>query len=256
MTVRKLACLLTLSAAVLFFGTGCDELVDDLTTPNVQHLAISNGAQLRLTWAPVTGAQGYKIQTDDSTFTTTATTFDVTRPTKSIKVRAYSGSSESNDWSMDLTVVVTSTIDVWGMSEQSADKPSGFGFTADGTAISYAVGEAANHGNLEFVMEDRGMAMHFYSPNRYDPPFNNKDNGIATASGNDFDAATIATGDFYTTFPCVDGGLYFLWLDPNANGWDATSDHFGKIKVVSVQGTKVTLKVAYQKVPGLTWVKN
>lgn len=241
-------------AALLLIGTGCDELITDLTTPNVTATAISNGTELRLNWAPVTDAEGYKIEVDGTVYTTTATTYDVTSPAKSISVLAYSGSSESNKWTMDLTAVVTQSLEVWGMSEPSPDRPSGFGFTSDGQAVSYAVGEAANHPRLEFIMEDRGMAMHFYSPNRYEPPFNTKDNGIAVAAGTDFDAAINATGDFYTAHPCVENAVYYFWLDPNANGWDL-NDNFGKIKVVSVQGNKVTLKLAYQKVPGLTWVK-
>ncbi|MFO7675352.1 MAG: hypothetical protein R6X12_03435 [bacterium] len=253
--MKRAVLLVTLALGMVLVGASCDELITDLTTPNVTYSAISGGTQLRLTWAPVADAQGYKVQTDDSTFTTTATTFDVTSPTKTISVFAYSGASESNKWTLNTTAVVTTTLDVWGNSDPSPDHPSAFGFTAEGAAVAYALANAADYPKLDFVMDDIAQgSMYFYSPNRYNPVFNDKDNAVATASGTDFDAATLATGDFFTALSCVEGGLYYFWLDPNANGWDA-SDHFGKIKVVSMSGAKVTLKLAYQKVPGLVWVK-
>lgn len=253
--MKRATLISVLALGMLLFSSSCDELITDLTTPNVTYTAISNGTQLRLTWAPVTDAQGYKVQTDDSTYTTTATTFDVMTPTKTISVFAYNGASESNKWTLNTTAVVTMTLDVWGNSDPSPDHPSSFGFTADGAAIAYALANSANYPKIDFVMDDLAQgSMYFYSPNRYNPVFNDKDNAVAAAAGTDFDAAMSATGDFYTAAPCVDGGLYYFWLDPNANGWDA-SDHFGKLKVVSMTGAKVTLKLAYQKVPGLVWVK-
>jgi hypothetical protein len=255
MMMKRASLFLVLALGLVLLGTGCDELIPDLTTPNVTTAAINSGDQLRLTWAPVTDAEGYKVETDDSTYTTTATTFDLATPTKTISVLAYNGTTESNKWSLNTTAVITTTLEVYGISDPSPDHPSSFGFTTDGTAIAYALAQSSNYPMIDFVMDDQAQgSMFFYSPNRYNPVYNDKDNAVAEASGTDFDAATMATGDFFTALGCVQGTLYYFWLDPNANGWDVT-DHFGKMKVESVSGAKVTLKLAYQKVPGLTWVK-
>lgn len=253
--MRKTAFVLGIALVAVFMTTGCDDLITDLTTPNVTFVAINDGAQLRLTWAPVTDAEGYKVEVDDSTYTITATTYDVAGPAKSISVLAYSGTSESNKWSKNLIAIITTTLDAYGKSDPDPSHPSGIGFDVDGNCLSYNL-EAVNHPKLDFVMDDtQDGDMLFSSPNRYSPPFNDKDNAVAEASGTDFDAATSAAGDFYTVKACVSGAVYYIWLDPSANGWDATEDHFGKVKVLSIQGTKVTMKLALQTVPGLLWVK-
>jgi len=240
--------------ALLLVGTGCDELIDDLTTPNVTQVAINEGAQLRLNWAPVKGAQGYKIDVDGTEYTTTETTYDVDGPAKMITVLAYSGASESNKWSLNLTPVMTQTLEVWGISEPSPDNPSSFGFNTDGTITTYSI-NAANYPAMDYYMEDTQLpGMNIVNPG--DRGWNAKGNAAKAAGTTDFDAATIADapGGYTTQQQLAVGGVYFLWLDRTNNNWDVT-DNFAKAKVVSIQGTKVTMQVAYQKVGGLRWLK-
>lgn len=254
--MRKIAFVLGIALVAVFMTTGCDELITDLTTPNVTFIAINDGAQLRLTWAPVTDAEGYKVEVDDSTYTITATTYDVAGPAKTVSVRAYAGTVEGQQWTKNLSAVITATLDVYGKSDPNPDHPSGLGFDANGMCLAYTLDSSQNHPLLDFVMDDtQDGDMLFCSPNRYTPPFNDKDNAVAEASGTDFDAERFAAGDFYTAHSCVTGLVYYFWIDPSANGWDAVEDHFGKVKVLSLQGTKVTMKLALQTVPGLLWVR-
>ena len=94
----------------------------------------------------------------------------------------------------------------------------------------------------------------FWSPHHAN--INNEVNSTANSGITDFDGLNIADGPgVYTTqTDIVLNSVYSFWIDPTNNGWDNTTDHFGKIKVIGINGTRVTMKLAYQPIPGLRWL--
>lgn len=251
--MKRLTMLAVFAAAVLFAGVGCD-VIAGLAKPTVVATAIENGSKLRLNWTAVVDANEYEIVVDGTTFTTIGTEYDVTGPAKMVKVYAKNGDTRSDPYELNCAVVET-TIDVYGNSDPEPTHPSGFGFTADGAAATYSLNQT-NYAAIDFYMENVQLPMSFVNPG--DRGWNAKGNAAKEASSTNYDAVNIADapGSGYTTQQAaVSGGVYSLWIDVTNNGWDV-SDHFAKAKVVSVDGVKVTLKIGYQKVPGLLWVRN
>lgn len=247
--------LFLISLFVTFIG--CEQMVERPEKPAVVYQPIENGAKLRLTWTPVTNADGYYIYVDGikvTSLSSTITSYDVSGPAKLIEVSAYKKNEESEKWRLDLTPVV-SEVSVYGASDPSPDHPSGLQLTDNG-AVPLAIGNQANWPNLDYVFEDRGIPMSIINPGDYTPPFNTKGNAISVPASGTFDNENMAPalGNYYTQMRLAIGGVYYLWLDRNNNGY-STDDNFGKILIKAISGTRVDIKVAYQKVKGLRWVK-
>jgi hypothetical protein len=247
--LRKNALIVAFAAALLLVGTGCDTLVT-LDKPNVTYEAINSGAELRLT-----DAESYEITTDDSVYTTTSTSFDVTSPTSMIEVRAVNGNDESDPWTLDCEVVTTASVTVYGKSDPEPTHPSGIGFNTDGTAIGRSLTNQASE--VEFVLDDVANPgqMWLMSPIAYDPQVNPWGNASQDA-GAEFDAVTIApgTGNYNTQQQLAVNGTYAAWLDHNNDSAIDATDHFAKLKILSIDGAVVTVKLAYQKIGGLRWL--
>lgn len=252
--MKKSTLIVAFAAALLLIGTGCDTIVT-LEKPSVTYEAINSGAELRLTWTAVTDAKEYEIKTDDSVFTTTASPFDVKSPTTSIEVRAVNGSDKSDPFTLDCAVEVTSSITVYGKSDVDPAHPSGIGFNTDGTAIPVSLTNQASQ--VDFVMDDVSFpgSMYLFGPTGYTPPVNTWGNA-AQAAGADFDAVTIApgTGNYDLYLQIAQNATYAAWLDHNDDGLIDATDHFAKLKIESINGAVVTVKLAYQKVGGLRWL--
>jgi hypothetical protein len=259
--IRKSTIIVVLAAVVLLVGTSCDTLVT-LTKPNVTTEAVNSGATLRLTWTSVTDAKSYEITTDDSTFTTTSTSYDVTTPTGTIDVRAVNGSDKSDPATIDCKVVETSSLVLYGITDNSGNDPSGLAFTTSGSASALSLDDA-NKATIDFVCDDQQatvLPVGLVNAGDYSWPQNSKLNTLMDAGSTDYDAFVFAAGSGYTTqLPTLANGVYALWLS-TGQSWTA-SDHFAKMKIISVEqptGTfyKVTLRVAYQKIGGLRWLVN
>ena len=235
---------------------GCEETpTAPEVSPSVTYAAIENGAKLRLTWTAVSDADGYNIYIDGVKDTSiTAISYDVSGPAKKIEVCAYTDSEEGPKWELSLTPVVT-TLTVYGRSDTSPDHPSGFGFTSDGTAVTYALSDSTNWPKIDFFIEDVGIPIALWSPHHMN--YNTEENAsVESPTITEFDSlnSAAAPGSYSTQTSLSTGGLYSIWIDPNASGWDATNDHFGKLKVSDISGTKVDIRVAYQKITGIRWV--
>ncbi|UCG44116.1 MAG: hypothetical protein JSU73_05770 [candidate division WOR-3 bacterium] len=220
---------------------------------NLTYEATGHGNKLKLEWDSVAGALGYRVRYDGRTMVTSDTEYTVDTASKVVEVTAFNEVGESQAVTVDCEAVVTASIEVYGKSDSSPDHPQAFGFATDGKVITYALSESSNWPMVDYIMDDESGPMDFSSPNTYWPPYNNEDNTIADAPTTDFDAATNADGDFYTKLEAVEGMVYYLWIDPSANGWDL-EDNFAKAKVMSIAGKKVTLKLAFQTIPGLSWL--
>jgi len=246
---------------MLFFGTSCDTIVT-LDKPNVSAEAVSSGATLRLTWTAITDAKSYEITTDDSTFTTTSTSFDVSTPTGTIAVRAVNGSDKSDPATIDCKVVETSSLVLFGISDADPNDASGLSFTASGTASALSLSDA-NKANIDFVCDDQQTSVTpvgLINAGDYSWSQNSRLNTLMDAGTTDFDAFELAASTGYTTqLTTGTNGVYAIWLSSSAT-W-STNDHFAKAKVISVEQPtstyyKVTLRLAYQKVGGLRWLVN
>ena len=252
--MRKNALLVAFAAALLLIGAGCDTVVT-LEKPSVTYEAINSGAELRLTWTAVTDAKEYEITTDDSVFTTTASPFDVKSTTGTIEVRAVNGSDKSDPFTLDLTAKLTASITVYGKSDTAASHPSGIGFNTDGTALAVSLTNQASQ--VEFVMDDVSFApaMYLFGPTGYTPPVNTWGNAVQLST-TAFDSLTVApaSGNYDLYLQIAQNATYAAWLDHNDDGLIDATDHFAKLKIESINGAVVTVKLAYQKIGGLRWL--
>ena len=100
-----------------------------------------------------------------------------------------------------------------------------------------------------------GTGMWVTGPTGYQTPVNPWGNAIqSSATGYDELAIAPAPGNYDLYLQIAVNGTYAAWLDHNDDGVVDATDHFAKIKVESIDGTIVTLKLAYQTVGGLRWL--
>lgn len=253
--MRKLLPFVIIGVLVL---AGCEGLGPN--TPNVTATALTDetndGMVLRLEWTAVEDADGYKIYVDGSEVADiTETSYDIDTPCKIIEVTAYNSAGESTPATIDLTPVKSEQVDVWGRSDPDPDHPSGFGFSSDGNAVTYAIGDADNYPYIDFYIDD----VAFDEPNLVSPYDDNSvvnnSKGNVLAEGSASDNAAPSTGSYYSRLPLEQNGVYWLWLDPTNDGL-TTDDHFVKMYVTGYdQSTgRFTFKFYYQKQGGLKWV--
>lgn len=226
------------------------------SAPSVTYEPILEGTELRLSWSAVQDAEGYKVYVDGAEEADiTGTSYDVAGPAKTVGVSAYGDGDETNQWTLDLGPTITTSLTVYGRGDTASAHPSGFGFVTDGTAVTYPLSDSSNWPNLDFYLEDVGVPMTLCSPDVRN--YNTKFNGSIEAATTNFDALDIAAlvdAGYTDQTELAVNGVYSIWIDPNANGWDDTNDHFGKIHILSISGHTVTMKLAYQRVSGLLWV--
>ncbi len=249
--MKRIIPYLIIFATIVFIGGSCPP--PSLTRPSVQYSVLQNGKGIRFTWTRVDGADGYYIYHDGTKIATIQeTTYDDTIPAKEVKITAYADGTESDPYTLNTAAVTTATLTVYGRGDPEPDHPSGFGFTTDGTAVTYALANQSDWPKIDFYLDDVGQPMTICSPNVRN--YNTEENAAREETTTDFDALKIAgTTEYYTEKPLTVGAVYSLWVDPNANGWD-TNDNFAKMKVVNISGHEVTLKLAYQKIAGLRWL--
>lgn len=246
--MKKLLPITLLLVAFIFIG--CEKKIT-LEAPDVSYTVKDEGATLALSWDEITDADGYIIYADGEVIdTVTTTSYDATTPAKLYEVSAYAGDQESAKDQIDCAPAITPSLEVWDMSEPPPN-PSGFGFNTAGTAVAYEVTESANWAYIDYYIE--ANPQQFWSPHH--GGYNDEVNVTQNSGGSDFDALDIADapGGYSSQTDIASGAVYYFWIDPTNNGWDNSTDYFGKIKVESVSGTKVTMKLAFQKIAGLRW---
>jgi len=246
-------------AVLILAFTGCPP-VSELEAPkNVTSTVLTNGDGLKIEWDEVTDAQGYYIYVDgskvDSTTSGTDNDINVTTPGKSITVTAFKGNDESAESdAINTEAVLTSSIVVYGMSDPN-QYVCAFGFNTAGTCLGLDVSVPGNSSAIDYVIEDRGVPMAFWSPHHFNPPYNNEANAASLAATTDFSALELAAaaGNYNTKTDISVNGVYSLWVDPTGAGW-SVDDNYAKVRVEGVSGTQVTLKAAYQPIGGLRWL--
>ena len=236
--------------AVILMLVGCgDDVV--LDAPDVDYTVTDEGATLSLDWILIADADGYYIYADGAVIdTVTTNAYDAIAPAAEYSVSAYAGEDESGLTDIDCAPVVTTSLDVWDMSQPPPD-PSAFGFNTSGTAVSYQVVDTTNWALFDFYIESGPQQ--FWSPHH--GGYNTEVNATENSGSTDFDALDIANapGNYLTQTDITSGAVYYFWIDPTFNGWDDATDYFGKIKIDAIDGTKVTMTLAYQPIAGLRW---
>lgn len=215
------------------------------------------GGGIKLTWSAPANAtpDEYVVSVDGVDQVAVTTTEDyVYTGGATIEVWAVYGSEKSDKAAtLDFKAVETATLEVYSVDDPSAEHPSGFGFSASGTASSYAVSVEANWPSIDYYI---ASGPKLAAPSDHLPdPINSELNAVSAETGT-YDGLTIvaATGKglYLTNRDLASNGLYGLWLDSN-NAYDA-SDLFGKALVSGIDGYKVTFKLALQTKAGLRWV--
>jgi len=243
-----------LAVALALIGTGCDSATTsgDLDAPYVSTGTVNDGGTLRLTWWTVDGADSYEITTDDSVYTTTDTSFDVSTPTVAIKVRAVSGSTKSDSTAFDLSVV-EGTVEFFG--DLDATHANGFGFGDKGAVLACSLIYPST-AETDFYADTFKFHGEMRLISGAEVNQGRRGNGMKAASGS-YDGATIAdpvgTYSDSSLAIMVDSTYYLRISSDTSNTWSEASN-FAKANVVSIEGAKVTLKTAYQEIGGLRWL--
>ena len=219
--------------------------------------AINTGAALRLVWTAVVNAKSYEVKTDDSTYTTTSLSFDVTTPTAIIEVRAVNGNKKSDPATIDCRVVQTASLELYGINDPDPSHASGLAFATDGSAIALSLDDV-NKVYLDFVCDDRNVSpVGFVNAGDFGWPQNSKINTLMDAGTTDYDAFVEAAATGYMSqLQIAASGVYAFRLS-NSVTW-TTSDHFCKAKIIAIENVggvqKVTCNVGYQLIGGLRWL--
>ena len=231
----------------------------ELVKPTVYYEAIDIGAELRLHWTAVPYAVEYEVDADETTFTTQTLYFDVPGPAKLVKVYAVAGNVRSDPTTIDCGVVETASLVLYGISDPDPNHTSGLAFSTNGSASALTLDDA-NKASLDFVCDDSNVTpVGLVNAGDYGWYQNSEINSLMDAGTTDYDAFGEAAGSGYTTQLGIRAnGVYALWLS-RTQSW-TTSDHFCKAKIISIEDVggvqKVTLKVGYQLIGGLRWVKS
>jgi hypothetical protein len=227
----------------------------------VEKVATNQGADLKLTWKSVEGADGYRVYCDGNKIwekkDTTYTIKGDSNVCKKVEVSAYSGSDE-NKTEIDLTPK-SSTINGLVSHDGSGSSWVKLDFN-NGTATSTTQsGVNPNDPNIGWFI--------FYN-NSGTPEF--RDAG-ATSVGQakmevaftDSRSGNLApgTGNYNTVRSTSANAYHFFWADNTSTGYRDmdNNDYFGVINVTSISGSgpyTANLEIYIQnKVKGLRWVK-
>ena len=218
------------------------------------HTAVSDGADLQLEWIDNTdgGSEIFYIYAGnteiDSTFNLSYT-IDETDRASSVGVTAWIGDEESPEATLDLSLTVTSNLEVWSTADPSPDHPSFVKFTnGNATTVSADYANDAtfyinNDMQFETIQDWSGVT------STVDPGF------ISAESPYDF---AKPEGNYFSYYPTsgsmAENATYYIWIDYPTYGSMGTEDNFAKIYVSSIAGYKVTLNISYQNENGLRWL--
>ncbi|MEO0254200.1 MAG: hypothetical protein ABIN20_02110 [candidate division WOR-3 bacterium] len=244
--MKKILILSGLFIAIIYFAAcGGDE---EIATPNARITQILNqGEGLRFEWDPVDGADGYRVYVDGTQqYQGTNTYFEWTNPAKIIEIVAYAGDKESTPKRFDFTPVITSNLVVYDATDPDTNHPSYVVFT-NGTASAV---NASQKGEAWMFFIADSLSSNYHNNSNVDAAF-------AEISGT-FDAANLAPteGNYLTRQPAVAGSAYYIWFEFSPiDGNIGANDYFAKIKINSISGTQYNVTIAFQKYPGLRWLK-
>lgn len=247
---------LTFAFIGILMLVGCEESTAP-ETPTVTYTVVNGGGGLNLSWGADANVDGFIIYHDGVAVDTVtdATTYTDTVPCMVIEVTAYAGDLESDPAEIDCKPIETPSLTVYGNTDPDTTHPSGFGFNAGGTAVAYSLSNSSNHPLLDYYINSTVSPADFVSPSDHVPPYNAEVNATKNSGSTNYQTVKVAdpAGGYSTQTDITANAVYYFWIDPTNNGWDSSTDYFGKIQVTGVNGLAYTLKIAYQKISGLRW---
>lgn len=241
-----------LMVALAIIGTGCDNSSNNNSTlekPFVTSSASAVGASLHLTWNAVTGAESYEIKAGDSTYTTTADSFDVPVPATTVEVRAVKGSNKSDPATVSCKVAESS---VEFYADLSATHADGFGFGENGDVTACTLNVYPGQQNMDFYADSTADGVRLV---RAIVAQSAMGNGVKAATGS-YDGAVMAdpVENYSSALVVMVDSTYYVRLSADTSNTWTTGDNFAKVKVDSIVGNKISLTTAYQKIAGLRWL--
>ena len=242
-----------LPIAIALLISGCDNGTPS-GAPSVTYEVKGTGDTLLLSWTELSGVDGYYVYADgEKNDMKKATSAYVLSPAKVIEVCGYNGDKDGTKWRKDFSPTITTTITVY--ADSIVGHKNAFGFNTSGDAITYFTGNTADRSNIDFSVEDLAAGISFVSPHQGGYNGTKWCGSYEELTGDfDYDQAAVP-GSCVTPKLLINGAVYSLYLDRDNDNWDTDNDHFGKAKVLSISGTEVQLKVAYQTEAGLRWLK-
>jgi len=231
--------------------------------PEVTATAVNEGADLKLTWKSVEGANGYRVYCDGNKIwegkDTTYTIQGSSNVCMMVEVSAYSGSDEQKT-RIDLmpkssTITGLVSHDGTGSSWVKLDFNSGNASSVRQTDVDknapntgWFIFFNAGSGNVQF----KDASATSIGTAKMEVAFTDNISSGFLAPG---------TGNYSTVRRVSSGGRYFFWADNTSTGYNMmdNNDYFGVIKVTSISGSgpyTANLEIYIQnKVAGLRWVK-
>ncbi|NLI97293.1 hypothetical protein GX441_01390 [bacterium] len=228
---------------------------------NLSYEPLEEGAKAKITWdAPAEGTPDeYVVSVDGVDQVAVTTTYDMVNiPAKEIKVYAVTSGTKSTGVTLDFAVVETPTLDVWTVNDPSATHPSGFGFSAAGTAASYSVANNPENCDFYISMGQSGNTPTLTSPSDHTPNPLNSRYGWSVQTTEDYAGLDLVVSSATSTQTALsNNGTYGIIVGTGTAY--ATTDNFGKVYVTALadQGSniyKATLKLGYQLKDGIAWV--
>jgi len=235
--------------------------------PEVTATAVSDGADLKLTWKSVEGAEGYKVYCDGNKIwdgkDTTYTIQGSQKVCKEVEVSAFAGKDEQKT-KIDLAPKSSDITDLI-----SSDSPTGNSWVEldlrSGSARSVNQSHViANKGNANlaffvFFRQPPATTVYFKDVGRTSVGAGAREIAFTASSSG---RLAPGTGNYYTEIQTAQNAYHFFWVDQGEgstdNGKMDNNDYFGVIKVNSISGSgpytaNVRIYIQY-KVPGLRWV--
>ena len=231
--------------------------------PEVTAEATNSGADLRLTWKSIEGADGYRVYCDDNKIwegtDTTYTISGASNVCREVVVSAYAGDDERKS-TLDLT---PKSGNITGLvSHDSATGSSWVKLDFTNGTVS-----AVQQSSVDENAPNTGWFI-FYN-NSNNPEFRDASETsierakmeVAFTASNSSGNLAPGTGSYNTVIRTANNAYHFFWADNTSTGYGSmdNNDYFGVIKVTSLTGTgpyTANLEIYMQiKVPGLRWVK-
>jgi hypothetical protein len=231
----------------------------------VEKVATNQGADLKLTWKSVEGADGYKVYCDGNEIwkgkDTTYTIKGEPNVCKTVEVAAYSGNDEKKT-PIDLTPEPSTITGLVTHDILTGNSWVKLDFT-NGKATSVRQSDVnPNAPNTGWFIFYNNFGPYFVDASeissvgtaKMEVAFTNK-----SSSGN----LALGKGNYATVEETAANAYHFFWADNTSTGYGDmdNNDYFGVIKVTSLSGSgssgyTADLTIYIQnKVPGLRWVK-
>ncbi len=230
-------------------------------SPEVTAMAVNEGADLKLTWKSVEGANGYRVYCDGNKIwegkDTSYTIMGSSNVCMMVEVSAYSGSDENK-----------TRLDLMPKSSTITGLVSHDGTGNSWVKLDFNNGTASSLRQTDVDKNAPNTGWFIFFNNAGTPQFRD---ASATSIGSakmevaftDSRSGNLApgTGNYNTVRGTAANASHFFWADNTSTGYNSmdNNDYFGVIKVTSLTGSgpyTANLEIYIQnKVPGLRWVK-